>query len=154
MALKYHLVLRKDLSKGAAPEAKLYHGQVRSVRVIEFDHLCDLISDNSTASKGDVHVVIAGLTRVMQRGVGFGDVFRLGELGSFRMVAGSSGAATKEDFNVALFKKGRIVFTPGPALKKLEQEVKFEKGGFAAKSADGGTDGGDTGGGGIEELDA
>lgn len=142
MALKYHLILRKDLSKNAAPDAKLYHGQVRSVRVIEFDHLCDLISDNSTASSGDVQVVIAGLTRIMQRTMGFGDVVRLGELGSFRMVAGSKGSITSEEFTTSLFKKGRIVFTPGSVLKKMAQNVQFEKGEFAANPAgDGGTGG-------------
>ena len=148
MALKYHLIVRKDLSKNAAADAKLYHGQVRSVRIIEFDHLCDLISDNSTASRGDVQVVIAGLTRVMQRTMGFGDVVRLGELGSFRMVAGSKGSITPEEFTTALFKKGRIVFTPGSVLKKMAQDVKFEKGEFAATPAgDGGT-----GGGGVVEV--
>ena len=154
MPLKYHLVLRADKRKDAAPGAQLYYGQVRSERTITFPLLCDLISDNSTASSGDVKIVIDGLVRVMQRSMGFGDVIQVGDLGNLRMVAGSSGVATQEDFAPTLFKKGHIVFTPGASLRKLETEIKFEKGKFGNNETGGSTDGGDTGGGDgpIEEL--
>ena len=143
MALKYHLVLRADKSKNAAPAAQLYYGQIRSERTVEFPHLCDLISDNSTASSGDVKVVIDGLVRVMQRSMGFGDVIQLGELGNFRMVAGSKGVATQEEFATSLFKKGHVVFSPGSALRKLSADVKFEKGKFGNNETGGNAGGGD-----------
>lgn len=58
----------------AAAGAQLYYGQVRTQRTTEFNHLCELISDNSTASSDDVKVVVDGLIRVMQRSMGFIDV--------------------------------------------------------------------------------
>lgn len=140
MPLKYHLVLRADKRKNAAAGAQLYYGQIRSERTILFPHLCDLISDNSTASSGDVKIVIDGLVRVMQRSMGFGDVMQLGDLGNFRMVAGSSGVATQEAFNTTLFKKGHIVFSPGSVLRKLETDIKFEKGKFGNNELGGGDD--------------
>jgi len=139
MAIQYHLVRRADKSKNAAEGAKLYYGQVRSMRTIEFPLLCDLISDNSTASSGDVKVVIDGLIRVMQRNMGFGDVMQLGDLGNFRMVAGSKGTVTQEEFTSSLFKKGHIVFSPGTTLRKLASDVKFEKGNFGTNVTDSGS---------------
>ena len=133
MPLKYHLILRPDLSKNAVAGKKLVHGQVRSVRTIDLDHICDMISDNSTASHGDVKNILSGLTRIMIRHMGFGDVFKLGELGSFRMIAGCKGAQSEADFSTALFKKGRVIFTPGPMLKRVAADVKFERCEFAKK---------------------
>ena len=133
MPLKYHLVLRPDLSKNAVIGKKLVHGQVRSIRTIELDHVCDLISDSSTASRGDVKNILSGLTQIMIRHMGFGDVFRFGELGSFRMIAGCKGAQSVEEFNTSLFKKGRVIFTPGPMLKRVAANVKFERCEFAKK---------------------
>ena len=147
MAIKYHLVLRADKSKNAAAGAQLYYGQVRTQRTIEFNHMCELISDNSTASSGDVKVVVDGLIRVMQRSMGFGDVIQLGDLGNFRMVAGSKGVATQEEFLPTLFKKGHIVFSPGAALRKMAAGLKFEKSNFGTNESGGGT-----GGDGVEEV--
>ena len=151
MALKYHLVLRADKSKNAAAGAQLYYGQVRTQRTIEFNHMCELISDNSTASSGDVKVVVDGLVRVMQRSMGFGDVIQMGDLGNFRMVAGSKGVATQEEFAPTLFKKGHIVFSPGAVLRKMASDLKFEKSRFGTSESGGGT-GGETGGDGVVEV--
>ena len=43
------------------------------------------------------------------------------------MNAGSSGAATAEEFTTSLFKNGKIIFTPGAKLKQLTEDLKFEK---------------------------
>lgn len=133
MALKYHLIQRPDLSKNAVAGKKLVHGQVRSIRTIELDHVCDLISDSSTASRGDVKNILSGLTQIMIRHMGFGDVFRFGELGSFRMIAGCKGAQSEAEFSTLLFKKGRVIFTPGPMLKRVAADVRFEKCDFTKK---------------------
>lgn len=127
MALKYHLVRRRDMRKNAAPSATLLYGQVRSERRISFDRLCKDVSKQSTASKGDVLLVINALIDTMQDHLAEGDIVHLGELGTFRITAGSTGAATEEEFNTSLFKKGRIVFTPGSELKLTTREVNFEK---------------------------
>lgn len=135
--MQYHLVQRTDMRKEATPGSKLFYGQVRSVRTLDFAELCKQVAEVSTASTGDVKVVIDGLTTVMLRQMGYGDVIRLGELGNFRMVAGSKGTELEEDFHTSLFKKGRIVYSPGPAFKKIAAEVKFEKAAFAPNSTSG-----------------
>lgn len=127
MALKYSLVLRKDLRKEAQEGSMLYFGQVRSSDRITFVELCDLISARSTASSGDVKLVIDGLLTALKLNLSKGNIVDFGELGSFRMTAGSIGSPLAEDFSSRLFKKGKIVFTPGADLRELCATLNFEK---------------------------
>lgn len=127
MALKYHLVQRLDKSKDAAAGSKLYYGQIRAQQKLEFNKLCEIIASYSTASRGDVMLVIDGLLYVMRQHLENGEVVQVGDFGNFRMLAGSKGTAVADDFTTSLFKKGRIVFTPGPMLKEVTAKPKFEK---------------------------
>jgi hypothetical protein len=45
MAVKYHLVLRKNMSKNVeAGKEKLYYAQTRVTRTCSFEELCELIA--------------------------------------------------------------------------------------------------------------
>lgn len=127
MAIPYRLVSRRNMKKDAPEGSMLLYAQTRSTRLIEFVPLCTLISKISTASSGDVKVVIDGLIEVLTMQLGYGDSVRLGDLGCFRMVAGSSGVETVEEFSVSLFRRGHIVFTPGPALREIAANASFER---------------------------
>ena len=72
-------------------------------------------------------LVIDGLLYVMRQHLENGEVVQVGDFGNFRMLAGSKGTAVADDFTTSLFKKGRIVFTPGPMLKEVTAKPKFEK---------------------------
>ena len=66
MGVKYHLVLRKNMSKNVeAGKEKLYYAQTRATRTCTFDELCELIAESSTASSGDVKLVIDRMTKFM-----------------------------------------------------------------------------------------
>lgn len=142
MPLKYHLVQRLDKSKDAVEGSKLFYGQVRAQQKLEFNKLCEIISSYSTASRGDVMLVIDGLLYVMRQHLENGEVVQMGDFGNFRMVAGSKGAAVAENFTTSMFKKGRIVFTPGSMLKEIAAKPKFEK---IVPLTSSGNEGGDSG---------
>ena len=127
MALNYHLVKRPDMRKDAAEGSKLFYAQVRSLKKLDFNKLCDLIAVRSTAFIGDVMLVIEGLLSVMEERLEEGDVIQMGRLGNFRMVAGSKGTENEKDFNVSLFNKARIVFSPGTMLNEIRKNAKYEK---------------------------
>ena len=57
MSLKYRIILRKNMTKGAAEGSKLYYGQVRSLDKTPFKKLCSMVSDYCTAKKGEVELV-------------------------------------------------------------------------------------------------
>lgn len=67
MALKYHLVKRRDMWKGATEGSKLFYGQVRANGRLTFDMLCNEISRVSTASRCDVQLVIASMIESMSQ---------------------------------------------------------------------------------------
>ncbi len=127
MALTFHLVQRKDMRKDAAEGSKLYYAQTRSLKKVEFEKLCELIAVRSTAFAGDVMLVIEGMLSVMEERLGEGDIIQMGRLGNFRMVAGSKGAETEKNFNVSMFNKARIVFTPGTMLNTIRANAKYER---------------------------
>ena len=45
MALKYKTILRKDMRKGAAEDAKLVYGITKATGQYSFQQLCDDITD-------------------------------------------------------------------------------------------------------------
>ena len=119
------------MSKGAAQGAQLYYGQIRSMEKTTFKKLCKLVSGYCTAKPGEVELVIDGLIDVLCMLLESGNVIQMGEFGNFRMVAGSKGSNTLKDFDPMMFKKPRIVFTPGAMLRQLISgtEEKKEEGG-------------------------
>lgn len=127
MPLKYRIVLKKDMSKGAVQGSQLYYGQIRSVEKTSFKKLCKLVSGYCTAKPGEVELVLDGLIYVLCILLESGNVIQMGEFGNFRMVAGSKGSATLKDFNPMLFKKPRIVFSPGSMLRQLISEASYDR---------------------------
>lgn len=127
MALNFHLVKRPDMRKDATEGSELYYAQVRALKKLSFEKLCSMIAMRSTAFIGDVMLVIEGLLSVMQERLEEGDIICMGRLGNFRMVAGSKGAATKDDFNTSFFNDARIVYVPGTMLSDIKKNAKYEE---------------------------
>ncbi|MCD7851436.1 MAG: HU family DNA-binding protein [Parabacteroides sp.] len=127
MSAKYKLILRKDMRKDAAADAKLYYASANTTGACDVYELCDLISAQSTASSGDVKLILDELVNVMCRSLGKGEVVKVGELGSFQLQFGSTGTLTEKEFNQALIKDRRIVFRPGKLLKEAVKNYTFEK---------------------------
>ena len=127
MPAKYKLVQRKDMRKDAAEDSKLYYASANTTGTCDVYELCDLISAQSTASSGDVKLIIDELVNVMRRNLGKGEVVQVGELGNFQLQFGSTGTVTEKEFNQALIKSRRIVFRPGKQLKEAVKNYTFEK---------------------------
>lgn len=66
----------------------------------------------------------------MNESLADGESVHLGDFGSFRMVAGSKGATTEEEFKTSLFNRAHIVFYPGTMLMNLVRDASFENGYF------------------------
>jgi len=127
MALSYSLIKRKNMEKDAPLGSKLVYGSTRVTSRMDFNKLCDAVASHSTASRGDVMLVLEGLIYILTERLQDGTVIEMGNFGNFRMVAGSKGAVTEEEFTTSLFKKPRIIFRPGALLRDLSGDAKFEK---------------------------
>ena len=138
MSVKYKLVLKKDLTKGAATDAKRYYALANVTGMMDFDTICDVVADRSTASDGDVALVLLGLIRCMQEALLRGEVVQLGALGNFWLSLGSSGVVNADDFHASLIRKPRIIYSPGVKLREMIAKVSIERIGQETDKSDAG----------------
>lgn len=139
MSIKYKLVLKKDLTKGAAAGAKRYYASAPVSGTMDFNSICDLIADRSTASDGDVALVVRGLIRAMEESLMRNEVVQLGTLGNFRFSLGSSGVVDEKDFQATMIRKPKIIFTPGARLRAMIEKVSLERMGKEPETPGGGS---------------
>lgn len=86
---------------------------------MNFNSICDVIADRSTASDGDVALVVRGLLRATEEALLRNEVVELDTLGRFRLSLGSSGSLTEKDFQANMIRKPKIIFTPGARLRAM-----------------------------------
>lgn len=116
------------MTKGAAAGSKLYYAVNQVHRHLRFrGAVRPQIADRSTASRGDVQVVVDGLLYILKQRLQKGETVQLGDLGHFQAVIGSKGTKLESDFNASLIKRPRIVFRPSVTLKSVTGLAKFEK---------------------------
>ena len=127
MSVKYKLVQKKDLTKGAAADAKRYYASAPVSGTMDFDSICDVVADRSTASDGDVSLVVRGLLRAMEESLLRNEVVQLGRLGNFRLSIGSSGTVAEKDFQASMIRKPKIIFTPGTKFRAMIEKVSLER---------------------------
>lgn len=142
MSVKYKLVLKKDLTKGAAADAKRYYASAPVSGMMRFNSICDVIADRSTASDGDVALVVRCLIHAMEEALLRNEVVQLDTLGNFRLSLGSAGAVNKKDFQASMIRKPKIIFTPGAKLRAMIEKVNLERIGKETEPSQGG-DGGE-----------
>ncbi|WP_455640477.1 HU family DNA-binding protein [Parabacteroides sp.] len=128
MGIKYKLVQRKDFSKDAPKDGKKYFAQAVNNETVSFDEFCESVAEESALTSGDVKSFMDRMTKTLRRHLKEGRNVQMGELGSFRMAAGSKGADTIEEFNAAtMMKKPSLVFTAGKALQEIRSQITFER---------------------------
>lgn len=128
MAFQYHLVLRKNLSKNVEEgKEKLFYAQTRATGTCTFTELCALVAQSSTASSGDVKVVIDRLIEFLLLFLARGEVVQCGEFVTFQLVQTSSGSVTVDDFSSSMLYRARLRFRPGEKLRNLIATAKGER---------------------------
>jgi len=126
MSLNYHVVKRR-IMQGPLKDEFRYYGQVRKSKKIPFKKLCQKIALQSSATKGDVELILNGLVTALIEHLDNGDIVPVGDLGNFRMSAGSRPAETLEEFNSNYMRRPRVIFTPSVELKEMVRNVGFER---------------------------
>jgi predicted histone-like DNA-binding protein len=111
----------------ASTQPTLIYGQIRKSDTIDFEAVCAEIALATSLTKGDVQNAITALIESLKGHLGLGQSVKLGDLGRFRMVAGSAGVTTAAEFTTGHFKRARVVFVPGPDLKALAKAATYER---------------------------
>lgn len=127
--LKYKLVPRKDMTKGALAEAKLYYPQVINQGRVPFDSLCEEVAEQSSLTSGDIKNCMDRLINCLVRHLKEGRSVDCGDLGSFRINIRSTGADTPEAYDAAtMMRKPSIQYYLGKKLRDMQDTgVQYER---------------------------
>ena len=123
--MKYKLVERGNPTDKTA-EKKLYATPVYSGKVMKKQIADDLVLISSL-SRGDISSVIENLLDAIPKYLLSGYSVQLGDLGTFRISFSSEGVDDPDSFNVGMIRGHKILFTPGPAFKKIYRDLTYEK---------------------------
>lgn len=127
--LRYKLVQRKDMSKGALENAKLYYPQVINQGRVSFDSLCEEVAEQSSLTSGDIKNCMDRLINCLVRHLKEGRSVDCGDLGSFRINIRSFGADTPEAYDAAtMMRKPSIQYYLGKKLRDMQDSgVQYER---------------------------
>lgn len=127
--LRYKLVQRKDMSKGALEGSKLYYPQVINQGRVSFDSLCDEVAEQSSLTSGDIKNCMDRLINCLVRHLKEGRSVDCGDLGSFRINIRSTGADTPEAYDAAtMMRKPSIQYYLGKKLRDMQDTgVQYER---------------------------
>jgi predicted histone-like DNA-binding protein len=123
--INYSLVQRRNPSKKDAP--KLYYANAQKSGDLTFSELKSQIAHSTTATAGDVALVVESLLKVISDALKDGKSVFLDQFGQFRMTLCSKGAATMKDFHTEMIKGVRILFHPCKELKPMMKDLLFEQ---------------------------
>lgn len=127
--LRYKLVQRKDMTKGALENAKLYYPQVINQGRVSFDSLCEEVAEQSSLTSGDIKNCMDRLINCLVRHLKEGRSVDCGDLGSFRINIRSTGADTPETYDAAtMMRKPSIQYYLGKKLRDMQDTgVQYER---------------------------
>lgn len=127
--LRYKLVQRKDMTKGALENAKLYYPQVINLGRVSFDSLCEEVAEQSSLTSGDIKNCMDRLINCLVRHLKEGRSVDCGDLGSFRINIRSTGADTPEAYDAAtMMRKPSIQYYLGKKLRDMQDTgVQYER---------------------------
>ncbi|MCD8178771.1 MAG: HU family DNA-binding protein [Tannerellaceae bacterium] len=126
MALNYRIIPRKIMAGEDAGKTK-YYGQVVRSKLVPYKQLCQQLMVQSSATRGDVSLILDNLVDTILVHLENGHSVQLGDLGTFRMSAGSYGVESEDEFKASLMKRPRVIFSPGAELRARAAQAKFEK---------------------------
>jgi predicted histone-like DNA-binding protein len=104
-----------------------FYAKAQSSGVVNFNSICETISDRSTVTKGDVMAVLEGCIFAMKTALNSGNIVRLGDFGSFQVGIKSEGTLTEKEFTASKIKSAHINFRPGASLTNMLDNLSYQK---------------------------
>ena len=105
---------------------KVYATPVYSGKIDKNQIAADLVLI-SAISRGDISSVIENFIDAIPKYLLRGHSVQLGDLGTLRISFSSEGANDPDSFEVGMIRGRKIIFTPGPAFKKILRDLTFER---------------------------
>ncbi|MCC8154391.1 MAG: HU family DNA-binding protein [Tannerellaceae bacterium] len=126
MSVTYRVVGQRMMA-GPDSGQKKYFGRVVRNKMITHKQLCKRIALQSSATRGDVSLILDNLVDALLEYMQSGHSVNVPNLGIFRVTAGSEGVESEEDFKAHHMKKARINFLPCADVKAEMERIGFER---------------------------
>ena len=123
--MKYKFVERKNPADKDAPP-KFYATPVYDGKVTKKQISDDLVLISSL-SRGDISSVIENLIDSIPKYLLMNRSVQLGELGTIRASFSSEGVNDIKEFHIGMIRGKKVLFTPGPLLKKIFDGASWER---------------------------
>jgi len=136
MSVPYRIIERKNMSKDADPDSTLFYASSFSNGVFTIDQMYEAIADRSTATAGDVKLILDGLMVITRRELANGKSIQLGEIGYLTATLDSRGAETEKEFTPDHIRRKRITFRPGKLLRETAAKLKVQRVNPVVKTVD------------------
>lgn len=125
MAVKF--CVYKQIHDVSGKNDEIYYAKAQSSGEIGFEEICDKISDRSSATKGDVMLVLDGCINIIKEAIKDGQIVRLGDFGSLSLTISSEGVSNEKDFSAKNITTAKLNFKPGKDLQDTLKGLTYEK---------------------------
>ena len=126
MGLKYRIV-QSSMQSDTGKKKPQWYPQLTGSQKIDLNEVAGILSKQTTASKGDVYLVVTALTDLIPELLMDGNTVHLGKLGSFRLWAKATPAEDPEKTSYRNIKELRVAFIPAKEIKKKLKNARFRK---------------------------
>jgi predicted histone-like DNA-binding protein len=123
MPVFFNKVERGNPANPSAP--KTWHPVLKSTRLMKEKGVAKLLSEETTLNPHEAEMAISQLFKVVVRLLLDGYTVQLGPLGTFRLTAHSSGAATETEVTAALIRKLTVRFAESAEMKEAIAKAVF-----------------------------
>lgn len=127
MAIKFRLVAKKDMRKGADKDAKVYGPVIVSGSKVTLGQLCEEVAEQSSLTTGDVKNALDRLVFCIQSHLKNGQGVDAGDLGHFSIVLRSGSAESEEAYDTKLMRTPKVLFYPGKKLRDMQGDIRYER---------------------------
>lgn len=126
MSIKFNVIERGQPGVAGGGKKKFYANAITDGES-DIDDLTRQIEKISTVSGADIRAVLYSLVDVLPQTLSDGKIARMGDLGYFRISISSTGHEKEGDVNSSSVKNSKIIFTPGPKLKTMLNNLEYRK---------------------------
>ncbi len=126
MPLKYKVVSTvKPYS--ADKNNRIYFPRLCGENQVDLDYIVKMLTIRSTASPGDVYLVIQGLVELIPELLADGHTVKLNDLGIFRLHARSVSSLSPDKVSRKNIKQLHLSFIPDKGIRKKLEEIDITK---------------------------
>lgn len=126
MGLRYKVTSTKKPGQGKDGE-QLWFPRLTSSQQVNLKQMAEILADRSTASRGDVYLIVMGLAQLIPELLADGKTVKLDSLGTFRLQARVDTSPSPDLVSSRHIKEIRAIFRPDNEIKLALKNVNITK---------------------------